>query len=71
MKELPYIVPSTQAEIQEAFAVHQTTHEFYYEVKTRSEYNRYCQWYYQTAAENRRDLAKMRGELNIMSWFRR
>jgi hypothetical protein len=68
-KELPYIVPSPQSEVEEVFAVHQTSIEFYQEVQTRTEFKRYCEWYYKTAAENRRDLAKMRGELNIMGWF--
>ncbi|MEB3150402.1 MAG: hypothetical protein VKL60_15490 [Sphaerospermopsis sp.] len=68
-KELPYIVPSPQPEVEEVFAVHQTTVEFYHEVQTRSEFKRYCEWYYTTAAENRRDLEKMRDELNIMGWF--
>ncbi|MBD2293697.1 hypothetical protein H6G06_09390 [Anabaena sphaerica FACHB-251] len=69
MKELPYIVPSSQPEVEEVFAVHQTTIEFYQEVQTRSEFQTYCDWYYKTAAENRRELEKMRGELNIMGWF--
>ena len=68
-KELPYIVPSPQPETEEVFAVHQTAQEFYHEVNTRSEFKQHCQWYYITAAQNRRDLAKMRGELNIMAWF--
>ena len=68
-KDLPYIVPSTQSEVEETFAVHQTSLEFYQEVRTRSEFKSYCEWYYQTAAENRRELQKMRGELNIMGWF--
>ncbi|WP_071191436.1 hypothetical protein [Trichormus sp. NMC-1] len=69
--ELPYIVPSPQPEVDETFASYQTTHQFYHEVQTRSEFQDHCQWYYTTAAENRRDLEKMRGELNIMGWFRR
>ncbi|ADI65127.1 conserved hypothetical protein ['Nostoc azollae' 0708] len=71
MKELPYIIPSPQTETQDIFVVHQTTVEFYHEVRTRSEFKRYCEWYYTTAAQNRRDLEKMRGEPNIMGWFRR
>jgi hypothetical protein len=70
-KELPYIVPSNQSEVEEIFSVHQTSIEFYREVQTRSEFQLYCEWYYQTAAENRRELQKMRGEINIMGWFRR
>ena len=68
-KELPYIVPSTESQAEEVFAVYQTTVDFYQEVETRSEFKSYCEWYYTTAAENKKDLAKMRGELNIMGWF--
>jgi hypothetical protein len=68
-KELPYIVPSPQPEAEEVFGVHQTAQEFYQEVNTRSEFKQHCEWYNTTAAQNRRDLAKMRGELNIMAWF--
>jgi hypothetical protein len=57
--------------VEEAFAAHQTTHQFYHEVQTRSEFRRYCAWYYMTAEENRQELNKMRGELNILQWFRR
>ena len=70
-KELPHIAPSPQPEFEEVFAVHQTVREFYHEVNTRSEFKKHCEWYYTTAAQNRQDLAKMRGELNIMDWFGR
>ena len=68
-KELPYIVPSPQIKVDETFANYQATNQFYHEVQTRSEFERHCQWYDTTAAQNRRDLEKMRGELNIMQWF--
>ncbi|MBE9219197.1 hypothetical protein [Dolichospermum flos-aquae] len=68
-KELPHIFPSPQPEVEEIFAVHQTAREFYYEVNTRSDFKKHCEWYYLTADQNRQDLAKMRGELNIMAWF--
>ncbi|MFM7362951.1 MAG: hypothetical protein ACKO11_00265 [Cuspidothrix sp.] len=68
-KELPHIVPSLPPETEEVFAVHQTSQEFYQEVNTRLEFKEHCEWYHRTAVQNRRDLAKMRGELNIMSWF--
>ncbi|NDJ21170.1 hypothetical protein GS682_05850 [Nostoc sp. B(2019)] len=70
-KNLPYIIPSSQNSVDETFAAHQTTHQFYQEVQTRSEFQRYCEWYYTTAERNRQDLEKMRGELNIFQWFRR
>ena len=64
-------MPSPQSEVEEGFSNYQTTHEFYQEVQTRSEFEDYCQWYDTTAAEHRQDLEKMRGELNIFQWFRR
>jgi hypothetical protein len=71
-KNLPYIIlASPQPQIEEAFAVQQTTHQFYHEVQTRVEFQRHCEWYYATAERNRQDLQKMRGELNIFQWFRR
>lgn len=70
-KNLPYIIPATQPEVEESFASHQTTHQFYQEVRTRLEFKQHCEWYRTTAENNRRELEKMRGELNILQWFRR
>ncbi len=70
-KNLPYIIPSAQPQVDETFAAYHTTHQFYHEVQTRSEFQRYCEWYYVTAEQNRQELKKMRGELNILQWFRR
>ncbi len=70
-KNLPYIVPSSQSEVEEGFAHYHITHQFYQEVHTRSEFENYCQWYRVTAQQHSQDLEKMRGELNIFQWFRR
>ncbi|MBD2439701.1 hypothetical protein [Nostoc sp. FACHB-110] len=70
-QELPHIIPSPQPETEDNFSVYQTTHEFYHEVQARLEFQRYCEWYYTTAAHHRQELQKMRGELNILRWFRR
>jgi hypothetical protein len=70
-ENLPYILPCPQPQAEEQFAVYQTSHQFYYEVQKRSEFQRHCEWYYVTAEENRQQLKRMRGELNIMQWFRR
>jgi hypothetical protein len=70
-KNLPYIMPSPQCDVEEGFANYQTTRQFYQEVKTRSEFQSYCEWYYTTAEQHRQDLEKMRGEINIFQWFRR
>jgi hypothetical protein len=68
-KDLPLIIPAPQPEVEETFASHHTTHQFYHEVRVRAEFQQYCDWYYTTAKQNRQDLEKMRGELNIMQWF--
>ncbi len=70
-EELPRIVASGSSQVEETIAVNETTYEFYREVKVRSEFKRYCEWYYSTAKSNRQQLEKMRGELNIFQWFRR
>ncbi|EHC11165.1 hypothetical protein FJSC11DRAFT_3399 [Fischerella thermalis JSC-11] len=44
-KDLPHIIPCPQPQIEESFAVYQTTHQFYHEVKTRTDYQQYCEWY--------------------------
>ncbi|MBW4624209.1 MAG: hypothetical protein KME49_01510 [Brasilonema octagenarum HA4186-MV1] len=70
-QELSQIIPSPQSEVEDTFSAYQTTHQFYTEVQTRSEFKQYCERYYITAERNRQDLEKMRGELNIMRWFRK
>ncbi|KOP27001.1 hypothetical protein AMR41_06470 [Hapalosiphon sp. MRB220] len=70
-KDLPYIIPSPQPQVEEGFVIYQTTHQFYHEVKTRSDHQEYCEWYYAIAEQHRQDLKKMRGEFNIMQFFRR
>lgn len=70
-QELSHIIPSPQPEVEDTFSAYQTTHQFYTEVQARSELKKYCDWYYTTAESNRQDLEKMRGELNIMQWFRK
>lgn len=72
LNDLRWIVPTPpQQPIQEILQAHQVTREFYREVRYREDFDRYCDWYYQTAAANRRDLAKMRGDINIFGWFLR
>ncbi|QIR39922.1 hypothetical protein HCG51_26570 [Tolypothrix sp. PCC 7910] len=70
-KNLPYIIPATPSEVDETFGAYQTTHQFYHEVRERSEFRRHCDWYYTTAMQHRQELERMRGELNIFRWFRR
>ncbi len=70
-QELPRIFPSAESQIEETIAVNETTYRFYREVEVRSEFQRYCEWYYAAAKNNREELEKMRGELNIFQLFRR
>lgn len=63
------ISPSPHQDEEEHLQSHQVTVEFYQEVQYRTALAEYCQWYYQLAESNRRDLAQMRRELNIMGWF--
>ena len=70
-QEIPRIVPLSESQVDESIAASETSHEFYREVKVRSEFAMYCQWYKDTAKNNRQELEKMRGELNIFQWFRR
>lgn len=46
------------------------TRAFYAEVSDRDSFKSYCQWYAQTAAQNRADLETMRRETNWLAWFR-
>ncbi|MDF5730948.1 MAG: hypothetical protein PUP92_23805 [Rhizonema sp. PD38] len=70
-RNLPHIMPSPQPEVEEIFVAHQTTHQFYHEVQTRSEFKQHCEWYHSTAQRNRQDMERMRGEINFFQFFRR
>jgi hypothetical protein len=70
-QELRLIIPAPQPEVEDTLAAYQTTHQFYKEVKVRSDFDQYCDWYRTTAENHRQELERMRGELNIMQWFRR
>ncbi|MBV9384972.1 MAG: hypothetical protein JOZ78_00945 [Chroococcidiopsidaceae cyanobacterium CP_BM_ER_R8_30] len=67
---LPRIIPASQPEIEENLAAYQATSQFYQEVRSRTEFKRYCDWYYAEAATHRRELQQMRGEFNLLGWFR-
>ncbi|AKG23549.1 hypothetical protein [Calothrix sp. 336/3] len=70
-QELPQIVPGLPPQVEDGFATHQTAYEFYQEVEIRLQLQRHSEWYHRTAKQHQQDLEKMRGEFNIMSWFRR
>lgn len=69
--KLPQIIPAPQPEIEQTFAAYQATRQFYQEVESREAIKRYCGWYYTVAERHRQELQQMRGELNILGWFRR
>ena len=69
--ELRRIIPAPQPGIADTFAAYQATSQFYREVQSREALNTYCEWYYAIAERHRQELQQMRGELNIMRWFRR
>ena len=71
---LEYLRPrslDTAQEVIEYLALHQAAQDFRLEVEYREQFEAHCQWYYQTAAENRADLAQMRREANLLGWFSR
>ncbi|EAW38241.1 hypothetical protein [Lyngbya sp. PCC 8106] len=59
-----------QSEI-EILQAYQVTHEFYQEVQYREDFEQYCQWYAETAERHQQELQKMRGDINLFSWFLR
>ncbi|WP_193966804.1 hypothetical protein [Nodosilinea sp. LEGE 07088] len=67
-----YLSPRSLADPQdilEYLELHQAAQEFRLELEHRANLEAYCQWYYQVAAENQRDLANMRSEINLLTLF--
>ena len=67
--EFRHIIPTPPPPGDEIFATQQVSSEFYREVQHRQELQRYCEWYYATAALHQQELQKMRRELNIFGLF--
>ncbi|MGG6266936.1 hypothetical protein ACQ4M3_31035 [Leptolyngbya sp. AN03gr2] len=65
-----WFLPPVQVE-PELFEIYRSTHQFYQEVHSREAHDRYCEWYAEISEQNRRELEKMRGDINVFSWFRR
>ncbi|MGB3492514.1 MAG: hypothetical protein WBA57_07290 [Elainellaceae cyanobacterium] len=63
----PFFQPSS-SELEHLDAA-QLTYDFYREVRDRQEFEAYCQWYYDAAAEHRREVESMRNDINIFGWF--
>ena len=69
-----YLSPRSQAtspEIIEYLELHQAAQAFRLELEHRAKVEAYCQWYYQVAAENQRDLVRMRSVLSLLTWLNR
>jgi len=67
-QELRQVIPPVQLDL---LKTHQLSQEFYLEVQYRQAFEGYCHWYRQTAEGHRKELLKMRQDLNILGWFRR
>ncbi|MCY7275997.1 MAG: hypothetical protein LH702_20230 [Phormidesmis sp. CAN_BIN44] len=53
----------------EILEIYYATHQFYQEAHYREDLDRTCEWYHTIATQNRRELEKMRGDINIFGWF--
>ncbi|PSB20827.1 hypothetical protein C7B65_05305 [Phormidesmis priestleyi ULC007] len=60
--------PSAPSE-DEIFEVYYATRQFYQETQYREDLDRASVWYHTLAAQNRRELEKMRGDINLLGWF--
>ncbi|HEY9875553.1 MAG TPA: hypothetical protein V6D12_19130 [Candidatus Obscuribacterales bacterium] len=69
-KEFRQFIP-TIPPAAEIFASYQMAYEFRREAEYRQELNKYCEWYYITVQNNRQELKKMRGDINIFGWLNR
>ena len=69
-KEFRQFIP-TSPPAAEIFASYQMAYEFRREAEYRQELKNYCEWYYTTAQNNRQELKKMRGDINIFGWLNR
>jgi sulfite reductase alpha subunit-like flavoprotein len=69
-----YLSPRSLANPQatlEYLELHQAAQEFRLELEHRASLDAHCQWYYQVAAENQRDLEQMRSEIDLLTMFNR
>ena len=60
----------TAATAHEAIERQQITYEFSQEVRHREDFEAYCQWYYETAAQHKAELAAMENDIPLFDWFR-
>lgn len=64
------IIPEPPSEL-DVLRRHQLSYDFRDEVNYRDEFQRYCQWYYQTAAQHQHELRQMRKDLRLLRLFYR
>ncbi len=69
MRENLWWLASAHQPVPEILRVQEISYEFYREVKYREELEAYCQWYRTIAEENRRELQRMQGDINLLGWF--
>jgi len=68
LQNFRWLIPKSQVD-PEALVAYELTREFHREVESREEFDRYCRWYHATAVQNRQELEKMRGDINLFGWF--
>jgi hypothetical protein len=69
--DLRWLAPTPPEPDYEVLEAHQYTRQFYQEVQHRQEFERYCQWYYATAAQHQQDHTKLKHDFNFLGWFYR
>lgn len=55
----------------EIFALIRFSQGFYQETDYRQNHKRHCQWYAETAAQNRAEFSAMKQDFKLLRWFRR
>ncbi len=67
LEPLHWIVPQPGREVPDCLALHALSQDFQREVEERSSHESHCQWYADLATQHRRDLERMRREVNFFS----
>ena len=69
-RDFSWLIPSPQP-VAEVLEAHQLTYEFRQEVQQRQDYEHYCQWYAEIAAQHQWELQQMRQDIHLLGWFTR
>jgi hypothetical protein len=62
---------ATNEEVYQVLELQQLAQAFRHEVVERQAFENYCQWYDETAQQNKADLATMQSEINLFGYFYR